>query len=182
MSLPHGILGFLTYGEMSGYDLAKAFGSSVKFFWHAQNSHIYLELNKLEKHGYVTCELIAQTEKPNKKLYRITESGKHEFLRWLSAESKEFSKGMKNAFLMKIFFSGNVSPEQSIELLTTFIEDCEEYILSLSDVPESIEQYSALVEPYNLIYWQFTADFGHSYMQMCIDWARRCIQKLEEMI
>ena len=70
MSLSHGILGFLSYGNMTGYDLAKVFNSSVNFFWCAQNSHIYLELNKLEKQGYVSCEHIIQSDKPNKKLHQ----------------------------------------------------------------------------------------------------------------
>lgn len=43
MSLAFGILGFLNYAPMSGYDLVRAFDSSLQFFWHAQNSHIYLE-------------------------------------------------------------------------------------------------------------------------------------------
>lgn len=44
MSLAFGILGFLNLGPMSGYNLVKAFESLLQFFWHAQNSHIYLEL------------------------------------------------------------------------------------------------------------------------------------------
>ena len=79
MSLSHSILGFLSYESMTGYDLAKAFGSSVRFFWYAQTSHIYLELNKLEKKEYVTCEVIVQTDKPSKKLYSITPKGKRRF-------------------------------------------------------------------------------------------------------
>ncbi len=51
MSLGFGILGFLNYGPMSGYDLVKAFESSLQFFWHAQSSHIYLELKKTGKEG-----------------------------------------------------------------------------------------------------------------------------------
>ncbi len=56
MSLGFGILGFLNYAPMSGYDLAKAFESSLQFFWHAQKNYIYLELKKLEQKGisYVT--------------------------------------------------------------------------------------------------------------------------------
>ena len=56
MSLAHGVLGFLNYGSMSGYDLAKAFSSSVQFFWNAQNSQIYLVLNKLEKQGFAQTQ------------------------------------------------------------------------------------------------------------------------------
>ena len=57
MSLQHGVLGFLNYGSMSGYDLAKAFSSSVQFFWNAQNSQIYLVLDKLEKQGFVDLDV-----------------------------------------------------------------------------------------------------------------------------
>ncbi|WP_077609373.1 PadR family transcriptional regulator [Clostridium sp. Marseille-P2415] len=180
MSLSHSILGFLSYGSMTGYDLAKAFGSSVKFFWYAQTSHIYHELNKLEQKQFVTCEIIVQTEKPNKKLYSITESGKNEFLRWLSSENHEFSKGIKNAFLMKVFFSGCKPPDQCIAMLKSFSDDCKKYLIEMNDIPTSIDHYGKLVKPYEKVYWNFTADFGYSYIQMCIDWADRCIKKLEE--
>ena len=56
MGLQHGILGFLNYGPCSGYELAKAFHSSVQFFWPAQTSQIYLTLGKLEHAGLVAHE------------------------------------------------------------------------------------------------------------------------------
>lgn len=181
MSLSHSILGFLSYGSMTGYDLAKAFGSSVKFFWYAQTSHIYLELNKLEKKGFVTCQVIVQTEKPSKKLYSITESGKKEFFAWLSSENDEFSKGIKNAFLMKVFFSGCNPPEQNIAMLRDFAKDCETYLAQMKLIPKTIDQYGERVNTRERIYWEFTADFGNSYIRMCLDWANRCIKKLEEL-
>lgn len=182
MSLSHGILGFLSYGSMTGYDLSKAFDSSVKFFWYAQASHIYLELNKLEQKSFVTCQHIMQTEKPNKKLYTITEAGKKEFLNWLSAEHKELTKGMKNAFLMKIFFCGNKTPQESILILTGFREDCQQYLLEMENIPQSIVSYGEFVEPYQTLYWEFAADFGHSAIQMHMDWAERCINRLKELV
>ena len=72
MSLKHGILGFLRYGEMTGYDLSKAFEASIDNFWHASTSQIYRELRMLEEDHLVESERIQQTEKPNKKLYHIT--------------------------------------------------------------------------------------------------------------
>lgn len=182
MSLSHGILGFLSYGSMTGYDLSKAFDSSIGFFWYAQASHIYLELGKLEQKGFVTCEHIMQTEKPNKKLYSITNEGKNEFLSWLSNDNKEFSKSMKDAFLMKVFFCGNKPPQESIQILKSFSEDCKIYLSEMKSIPKSIKSYSKLVEPYQTIYWQFAADFGDSYTKMCIDWAERCISKLEGLV
>jgi DNA-binding PadR family transcriptional regulator len=180
MSLSHSILGFLSYGSMTGYDLAKAFGSSIRFFWYAQTSHIYLELNKLEKKELVTCELIVQTEKPSKKLYSITDSGKREFFSWLSKENTELSKGNKNAFLMKVFFSGRQTPEQCIAMLKDFSRDCETYVNEMKQVPKTIEQFGSLVDGRDVMYWELAADFGYSYIKMCMDWADRCIKRLEE--
>lgn len=181
MSLSHGILGFLSYGSMTGYDLAKSFNSSVKFFWYAQTSQIYLELGKLEQKGFVTCEVIVQTEKPSKKLYSITESGKDEFFRWLSGENNEFSKGTKNAFLMKLFFSGCRPPEQCISMLRAFSIDCQKCLSEMDTIPDSIEQYGKFVDPHTKIYWELAADYGYSYIRMCMDWAGRCIKKLEDI-
>jgi len=181
MSLSHSILGFLSYQSMTGYDLAKAFGSSVRFFWYAQTSQIYLELNKLEKKEFVTCEIIIQTEKPSKKLYSITSKGKDEFLRWLSQENDELSKGNKNAFLMKVFFSGCRPPKECIEMLFDFMNDCSHYQEEMQQIPDSICHYGNQVEQEQQLYWEISADFGYSYIQMCIDWTRRSIEKLEEL-
>lgn len=84
MSLAFGILGFLNFGPMSGYDLVKAFESLLQFFWHAQNSHIYLELKKLENKGYICGETVIQSDRPNKKIFSITDAGKKEFMNWLA--------------------------------------------------------------------------------------------------
>lgn len=180
MSLSHSILGFLSYGSMTGYDLAKAFDSSIRYLWYAQTSHIYLELNKLEKKELVTCELIVQTEKPSKKLYSITDSGKREFFSWLSMENIEFSKGNKNAFLMKVFFSGRQTPEQCIAMLNDFIRDCKTYVNEMKQVPQKIEEVGSLVDGSDPMYWELTVDFGSSYIKMCMDWADRCIKRLEK--
>lgn len=182
MSLAHGILGFLTYGEMSGYDLTKAFGSSLDFFWHAQNSHIYLELKKLEHGGYIEGTVVEQQEKPNKRVYRLTDVGRKEFFRWLGEKDSGFSREFKSSFLMKVFFSGNVPPAQSIAMLQGFIAGCEDYLKELSQTPESIRQYGQSVDSYQALYWEMTADFGNSFMEFCIGWAKRCIARLEVLI
>ena len=56
MALKQGLLGLLNYGEMTGYELAKAFNDSLSFFWQAQTSQIYRELNQLEAEGLVYTE------------------------------------------------------------------------------------------------------------------------------
>ncbi len=181
MSLPFGILGFLNYKPMSGYDLVKAFESSLEFFWHAQKSHIYLELKKLEKKGYICGETVIQSDRPNKTIFSITDTGREKFLDWLAEGNAEDVTHFKNTFLMKVFFSGNMPPSQSVEMLRQFLADCEDYLKRMGSIPESIENYGTDKENYQTLYWQFTADFGYSYIKTCIEWATRCIEKLERL-
>lgn len=181
MSLAHGILGFLNYAPMSGYDLVKAFESSLQFFWHAQNSHIYLELKKLEKKGYICGETVIQSDRPNKKIFSITEAGRKEFMDWLAKGPGEDATHFKNSFLMKVFFSGNMPPAQSADILRRFKSDCEAYLKNMGSTPESIEKYGCDMESYQTMYWQFTIDYGYGFVENCIEWAERCIKKLESI-
>lgn len=180
MSLAHGILGFLSYTSMTGYDLTKAFDSSVRFFWYAQSSHIYLKLNKLEKKGLISCEYIIQQARPNKKLYSITPAGKEEFLKWIAQESADDYK-TKDEFLMRIFFSGNRTITENIRMLEGFIKDCEKFKERMNTVPESIAHYREAVSDIQSVYWEFTADFGYRRTIMCIDWAKACIKRLKNI-
>lgn len=180
MSLACGILGFLNYKSMSGYDLVKAFDSSVGFFWHAQNSHIYLELKKLEKQGYISGEIVIQSDRPNKKIYSITDSGREAFLNWLAGGEEE-ALHFKSAFLMKVFFGGNMRPAQSADMLRQFQAECEAYLSKMDSIPGSIESYGSDKEAYQTIYWQFTANLGQRLVETFIAWAGQCIEKLEEI-
>lgn len=83
MALNHAILALLIDHPHSGYDLAKDFDRSVNFFWKATHQQIYRELSKLEDQSFVEVETIAQTGRPDKKLYSITEAGKAFLTEWL---------------------------------------------------------------------------------------------------
>ena len=51
MKLRHAILGLLSHGPQSGYDLSRAFAGSVVNFWHADQSQVYRTLDRLEDDG-----------------------------------------------------------------------------------------------------------------------------------
>ena len=82
--LKHGILGLLNYGSMTGYEINRTFRDSLHYFWYAQTSQIYRELQTLKKNGWATDEVIEQSDRPDKKLFSITDSGREEFIRWLA--------------------------------------------------------------------------------------------------
>lgn len=182
MSLKHGLLGLLNYGQMTGYELDKAFKDSLNLFWQAQTSQIYRELNAMEKIGWLTSEIKFQTTKPNKKLYSITDSGKLELSRWLAEDNLDEELKIRNRFLMKLFFSGERSIQENITMLKTFKTYCAEALIGLSQTGSSIENYRTEINDSDngkALYWGITAHFGQVYMNMCIGFAEEAIKTLE---
>jgi PadR family transcriptional regulator AphA len=84
MSLRFALLALLTVEPMTGYDLAKRFGSSVAFVWHAPDSQIYPELRKMAKEGLLTAEEVSWGPNGKKTQYRITIEGRAAFKQWMN--------------------------------------------------------------------------------------------------
>lgn len=83
MSLRHAILALLDVEPGTGYDLMTRFRSSVGFFWHAGHQQVYKELHALLDDGLVDCDDQAQTGRPSRKVYSLTDAGLATFDDWL---------------------------------------------------------------------------------------------------
>src|SRR5215813_7663861 len=70
------VLGLLTEGEQSGYDVLRAAERSVGFFWTPAKTQLYAVLRKLVANGFATDRHVRQTDRPDKTLYRITDAGR----------------------------------------------------------------------------------------------------------
>jgi len=180
MSLRFGLLGLLNYGEMTGYDLDKVFKVSLNFFWQAQTSQIYRELNLMEKQELLSSRVILQTGKPNRKMYKITELGHSELQNWLLRRDFEEEFNIKNTFLLKMFFSAELDKSENIETLKQYKEQCMKSLEAMSETSSSISNYGQeVVDKKNTTYWKSTASFGFFYFNMCIKWADFTISAIE---
>lgn len=178
--LKHGILGLLNYEEMSGYEIMEVFRDSLNYFWKAQTSQIYRELQTLKKKEWVTDKYIHQVGKPDKKLFSITESGREELLRWLSEEDTGFET--KNPLLMKTFFRGEKSMDENIEFFKRVQENSNTFLSNVQQPKDNAAMYeNAIQNPEKALYWKMTIEYGAMYMNMLREWADRCISELEAL-
>ena len=76
-------LGALSLGDKSGYELKKHFELSFSHFFTAGYGSIYPALATLTEQGLVECSNVSQEKRPDKKVYRITESGRAALLECL---------------------------------------------------------------------------------------------------
>lgn len=179
--LKHGILGLINYHEMTGYEIMQAFRDSLNFFWKAQTSQIYRELQALEKKNWVEKTFVPQQGKPDKNIYFITEEGKCELLRWLS--ESDLGINSKTPILMKVFFMGERSREENIHYFEGLLAYYRMLLKSLESVPQQIEAYSDFLNAKEkALYWEMTVEYGRRNMQMCIEWAQHCISQLERNV
>ena len=178
--LKHGLLGLINYRDMTGYEIMEFFRNSLNYFWNAQTSQIYRELQTLEKNGWATSQVLAQQGKPDKRIYSITEAGKEELSKWL--HQNEF-KPRNYPVMLKAFFLGELTPEENLIYFEQYRAFCVEKLEELNkpaDIINSVEEtYMGQKRP---LYWTMTLDYGVRETQMQIAWCDACIQKINEQI
>jgi DNA-binding PadR family transcriptional regulator len=70
------VLGLLTWGERSGYELSKLLDQSVAYFWSSAKAQAYAVLPRLVERRFAEAPHVAQMDRPDKTVYRITAAGK----------------------------------------------------------------------------------------------------------
>ncbi len=182
MSLKHGLLGLLNYGPMTGYELDKAFSVSLDFFWQAKTSQVYRELDAMEHSGWLTSERVIQNEKPNKRVYSLTASGKEELINWLSEPEADIMDTMRvrSAFLMRVFFAGEIDDGQALLMMRRYRQTCAEMLAALDMVSDSVNQYEQVVaDERKTKYWKITELYSEAYYQAGLAWADKAIAIME---
>lgn len=181
MSLKHGILGLLTYESMSGYEIMKIFNDSLSFFWNAQTSQIYRELNSIEEEGWVTCELVQQDDKPNKKIFTITKSGMDELVKWLDGHDPSKIMNYRDDMTLRVFFSGNSSRVELVKELIHYYNLNKKFFNGLKKVESETDLRAEHFKKYeDKIYWTMAIKRGQIKAQANMKWVKDCLDLLEE--
>ncbi|MCC2279864.1 PadR family transcriptional regulator [Streptomyces sp. ET3-23] len=116
MALRHAVLAALLDGELSGYELAKAFDVGVANFWYAQPQQLYAELTRLEQAGLVVGREVVQETRPTKRLFHVTDAGLAELEDFAAASAKP--SFVRDDLLVKVRAADHVDTAVLIEQLT----------------------------------------------------------------
>ncbi len=177
--LKHGILGLISNGSKTGYEIMTVFRDSLNHFWTAQTSQIYRELQTMEKAGWISQTHIEQTGKPDKNVFFITAAGHDELLRWLREDN--LPAAVRNPFLMKTFFMGELPVEENIAFFRA-LRDASVFPDDGQQVSASADMYRQVVDrPEKALYWKLTIEFGRMYEKMQRAWCEYCIRELEAL-
>lgn len=121
-TLSYGLLSLLSHTADSGYDLML----KIQPFWPAKHSQIYPLLAQLESGGYVRHTLVVQTDKPDKKVYSITDKGLNALRNWLTLPTDE--PVTRDELVLKVFCMEQGDPADIRRMLEMRLAYCRDQL------------------------------------------------------
>ena len=129
-------LGVLTLGDKTGYEIKKHFERGFSHFFVAGFGSIYPALGALTRDGLVTQTDVAQSKRPDKKVYSITPEGRELLMEALLSTPPRHK--VRSEFAVLLYFAHLLPPDRLAALLDERARDIE-IMLGNIDVFERAE-------------------------------------------
>ena len=155
-------------GEQSGYDLLKHVNRSIGHIWAPAKSQLYALLPRLVHDGLASSRTIAQSARPDKELYSLTEAGRAALDEWLTTVVRNDEKG----FQLKLFVGGLTTHDVLRQHVEQFRDDARERLAAL----EAVERGNA--RKGNDWYHAFLLDLGLARARQSVEWAEEVLRAL----
>ncbi len=171
------LLGLLSMGPATGYDLRQLIEQSIGNFWNESYGQIYPALKGLVKEGLAEVEERTEGGRPPRKLYRLTAAGHERLAKWLAMPVR--SQVPRNELLLKIFFGVDQGPRLTLHHLSSFLEEQRRLHQRYTGIEAWLETEQAAQA--GLPYWRLTVRHGLRQTEAMIRWAEDGIRELEQL-
>jgi PadR family transcriptional regulator AphA len=163
------LLGQLAWAEQSTYELVKAMGGNVRFFWPRAESHVYREVKRLVEDRYATAHKGATGRRP-RTIYRITPRGRDALAAWLAAPSGGFAQ--ENEPLLRVFLASSGTRADLLKAIAAAREQADA-MMAIGD--GLADQYVAGEHPFQreVHIRALTFDYLYNWARLTAEWADR---------
>lgn len=115
------VLGLLNKSERTGYEINEFFQKIFYHFYDGSLGMIYPTLRKLEEEGKIEKKQVIQSDRPNKNVFTINDSGKEEFHKYLNSPVEKERR--VSDFLMRMYFGEYIDKEKIEKMIKEEIEN-----------------------------------------------------------
>lgn len=165
------LLGLLTFGPMSGYDIKKMFEKSLSYFWNESYGQIYPVLKKLAAEGLTRAGRDNAQGKRERTVYTLGEKGAQAFEDWLALPPEPLKE--RNELLLKLFF-GRHSPTAINQNHLQAARDHYAGLLVEYDELESKLRTECEGDP-DQPYWLITLSYGQHQSRAMLQWCEQSL-------
>ncbi|MCU1253574.1 MAG: PadR family transcriptional regulator [Edaphobacter sp.] len=174
---PNALLGLLSLGPMSGYDIRQLISQSIGHFWSESYGQIYPGLKRLAAAGLVAKKTERGKGSPDRHVYSLTAEGREQLRRWLKLPvAKEVPR---NELLLKLFFGAQVSPNVSREHVQGYLELHQRELKTYEAIAKRLRKEEA--DDPQLPFWLMTLNMGRHRSRAMVKWCRETLAELEEL-
>lgn len=172
------LLGVLSLGPQSGYEIKKLIEQSLAHFWQEGYGQIYPNLKRLVNEGFATVEIQRQDGRPDRKVYTITSKGEERLQQWLIYPIQQLPKE-KHEILLKLFFGKNIGLENNLSHVKLHKQRMKQTL----DVYRGIETYLKESGCDNLDsqYQLMTVRYGILTAEAVLQWCEETTDSMEKL-
>ncbi|MGW2634738.1 PadR family transcriptional regulator [Streptomyces chattanoogensis] len=168
MRLP--LLALLVDAPAHGYELKQALENLLGSAYPQPNvGQIYVTLSRLEKAGLIEGEDVEQSDRPNKRIYRITAAGREAVDAWFEESTAE--PRVRDEFFMKLALAPYTGTIDQIALIN---KQRRHYLNTM----RNLSKLAAAEDRGNRVA-QLLIEGAMLHLQADLDWLERCQEELE---
>jgi PadR family transcriptional regulator, regulatory protein AphA len=176
-STPNALLGLLSLGPMSGYDIRQLIPQSIGHFWSESYGQIYPGLKRLTTAGLVEKKTERRKGSPDRHLYSLTVAGREQLRQWLKLPVAD--EVPRSELLLKLFFGTHVSADVNREHVLAYLQKHEKALKTYAVMAKALRKGEAN-DP-QLPYWLMTLNMGRHRSAAMVKWCRETLKGLEEI-
>ncbi len=148
--------------------MLKAAARSVAHVWSPAKSQLYAVLPRLARDGLVRGRSVAQSDRPDKQLYRLTAEGERALQAWLTTVEPEDVQG----FHLRVFFGGLMPHDALVEHVQAHRELLIERLLTFDGIDEENTGRG------HDWYHRLMLDLGYAGTRAALGWTEDVLSKL----
>lgn len=171
------LMGLLSLGEMSGYDLKQLSEWSVGHFWREGYGQIYPSLKRLAVDGMVKKRTERNAGRPERIVYTLTAAGKKALQAWLKVRAEP--EVPRSELLLKVFFGGLTDADTVTEHIERKLTACEKELEELKATRARVEREGGRhpQKPF----WLMTLSYGEYMTKAQEEWCKDMLKDLKKI-
>ncbi len=171
------LLGLLSLGPMTGYEIHRLIERSIGNFWTESFGQIYPALKSLLQLGLAEVEEQNGDGGPSRKIYRLTDAGRDRLIHWLASPVR--TQVPRNELLLKIFFGFQQGPQATEHHIRCFLDEQKRLHRRYTAIQKTMEADHA-ANP-RMPYWRLTVRYGLRQTEALIRWAEDSLEELQQL-
>jgi DNA-binding PadR family transcriptional regulator len=164
------LLALLAKGPAHGYELKQSLEKLFGAAYPQPNvGQIYVTLGRLEKSGLISGQDVNQSNRPNKRIFELTQAGHEAVAAWFEEASDE--PRVRDEFFMKLALAPETGMADAVGLINRQRRHYLNLVRALNRLAASEDQDNRIS--------QLLIEGALLHLQADLDWLERCQEELE---